>query len=142
MKLVDANVLLYAVNASEPRHDEARDWLDGALAGRETVGFAWAVLLAFVRLSTKVGLFPSPLPTSDALRQVREWLAQPPSLLVDPTSRHLGVLAGLLTETGTGGNLVTDAHLAALAVEHGGTVVTYDSDFGRFRGLTWQPPDG
>ncbi len=93
-------------------------------------------------MSTKVGLFPSPLATADALRQVREWLAQPPSVLIEPTSRHLGVLAGLLTETGTGGNLVADAHLAALAVEHDATVVSYDSDFGRFRGLTWQPPDG
>lgn len=142
MKLVDANVLLYAVNASDPRHHDARGWLDGALIGREAVGFAWAVLLAFVRLSTKVGLFPSPLPTNDALTQVREWLAQPASVLVDPTSRHLDVLAGLLVETGSGGNLVTDAHLAALAVEHDATVVSYDSDFGRFRGLTWQPPDG
>ncbi len=90
----------------------------------------------------KVGLFPSPLGTNDALTQVREWLAQPPSVLIEPTSRHLGVLAGLLTETGIGGNLVTDADLAALAVEHDATVVTYDSDFGRFRGLTWRPPEG
>lgn len=140
MKLVDANLLLYAVNSSDPRHDEARDWLDGALGGRETVAFAWVVLLAFVRLSTKVGLFPSPLPVTDAVAQVRAWTAQPPSVPVNPSSRHLDLLTGLLSETGSGGNLVTDAHLAALAVEHDATVVTYDGDFARFRGVTWHRP--
>lgn len=140
MKLVDANVLLYAVNASDPHHDEARDWLDSALGRQEAVGFAWVVVLAFMRLSTKIGLFPAPVPTSDAIRQVEEWLSQPPSLLVEPTTRHLGVLSGLLNTSGTGGNLVTDAHLAALATEHDATVVTYDYDFGRFAGVRWHPP--
>lgn len=142
MKLVDANVLLYAVNASDPRHDRCRVWLDGALAGRQVIGFAWVVMLAFVRLSTKVGLFPSPLAVDDALTQVRDWLDQPPSVRVDPSSRHLDVLASLLTEVGTGGNLVPDAHLAALAVEYDATVVTYDNDFVRFRGVRRQSPDG
>lgn len=142
MRLVDANVLIYAVNASDPRHEEAREWLDGALAGREALGFGWVVVLAFVRLSTKVGLFPSPLSVTDALAQVGAWLAQPPSVIVDPSTRHVELLAGLLTETGTGGNLVTDAHLATLAVEHDAVVVTYDSDFARFRGVTWQRPLG
>lgn len=143
MKLVDANVLLYAVNSSEPRHDDAREWLDGALGGRETVAFTWVVLLAFLRLSTRAGLFPSPLPIADALAQVRDWTAQPPSVLLEPTGRHLDVLAGLLTDVGAGGNLVTDAHLATLAVEHHATVITYDADFARFRGVAWaRPGDG
>jgi toxin-antitoxin system PIN domain toxin len=140
VNLVDANVLLYAVNESDPRHEEAASWLDGALNGREAVGFAWPVLLAFMRLSTKVGLFPEPLPVAEAVNCARLWTRQPPSVIVEPTSRHLDILAGLLQPTGGGGNLVPDAHLGALAVEHDATVVTYDNDFGRFRGVRWRPP--
>lgn len=135
MRLVDANVLLYAVNESEPRHERARVWLDGALNASEPVGFAWIALLAFVRLSTKAELFPSPLSLDGALGCIRGWLAQPPSVVLEPTARHLEIMAGLLGPTGTGGNLVNDAHLAAIAVEHGATVVTYDTDFGRFQGV-------
>lgn len=140
MNVVDANVLLYAVNSAEPRHHEARAWLDSALGGRETVGFAWPVVLAFLRLSTKVGLFPRPLTPPGALSRVRAWLDQPPSVILEPTARHLDVLAGLLAETGAGGNLVSDAHLAAIAVEHGATVVTYDRDFERFPGVRVRRP--
>jgi toxin-antitoxin system PIN domain toxin len=138
--LVDANVLLYAVNQDADRHDDARGWFEAVLNGREPVGFSWLVLLAFMRLSTRVGLFPDPLTVEAATAQVEAWLAQPPSLVVEPTPRHLQVLAGLLKQTGTGGNLVSDAHLAALAVEHAAVVVTYDNDFGRFAGVDWQPP--
>ncbi len=142
MKLVDANVLLYAVNADDPKHDGSRRWLDSALGGRETVGFAWIALLAFLRLSTKPGLFPNPLAVSGALSRVRSWTAQPPSVIVDPTPRHQEVFAGLLAGVGAGGNLVNDAHLGALALEHDATVVTYDSDFGRFAGVRWMSPAG
>jgi toxin-antitoxin system PIN domain toxin len=138
--LVDANVLLYAVNESVDKHEQARSWLDGALNGREPVGLSWIVLLAFLRLSTRVGLFPSPLTVREAIDRVEAWLAQPPSVVLEPTSRHLSVLAGLLASTGSGGNLVNDAHLAALAVEHDATIVTYDTDFGRFPGVRWQLP--
>lgn len=140
MNLVDANVLLYAVNKADPKHDRSRRWLDGALGGRETVGFAWTVLLAFIRLSTKVGLFPRPLPVAEALARVREWTAQPPSVVAEPTPRHLDLLSGLLGEVGSGANLVNDAHLAALALEHNARIITYDTDFGRFSGVRWQPP--
>lgn len=140
MNLVDANVLLYAVNRSDPRHERARDWLDAELSGGTTVGFAWIVLLAFLRLSTRVGLFPRPLATADALDIVRAWLAQPPAVVVQETPNHLEVLADLLGPTGAGGNLATDAHLAALAVEHRAGVVTFDSDFARFPGVRWSPP--
>ena len=140
MNLVDANVLIYAVNESDPKHEVSRTWLDGALNGSEAVAFSWTVLLAFVRLTTKVGLLPDPLPPAAALSTVEAWLAQPPSVVVEPTSRHLQLLGGLLLEHGTGGNLTTDAHLAALAVEHGATVVTHDADFGRFSGVAWHRP--
>lgn len=140
MNLVDANVLLYSVNEADANHDGARSWLDAALSASEPVGFAWTVTVAFLRLSTKVGLFTNPLPVADALERVREWTSQPPAVTVEPTSRHLAVLAGLLTDVGTGGNLANDAHLAALAVEHNATVISYDHDFGRFPGVRWRTP--
>lgn len=138
--LVDANVLLYAVNEDDPEHARARAWLDRALGGGETVGFAWVALLAFLRLSTKEGLFPRPLSIEPATTVVRAWTRQPNSVLVEPTPRHLDVLAGLLAETGTGGNLVSDAHLAALAVEHDAVIVSYDRDFARFVGVRTRSP--
>ena len=140
MNLVDANVLLYAVNEADSRHRQAVGWLDEALGGREIVGFAWVVLLAFLRLSTKIGLFPRPLEIADALDTVRDWTAQAPAVLVEPTARHLDVLAGLLTTSGAGGNLTSDAHLAALALEHDARIVTFDRDFGRFAGVRWGEP--
>ena len=140
MKIVDANVLLYAVNESAEHHKEAVRWLDGALNGRSTVGFSWICVLAFVRLSTKVGLFPAPLTVDQAVDRVRAWLAQPTSVLLGPTTQHLDVFCNLLRPVGGGGNLINDAHLAALAIEHRGEVVTYDSDFGRFPGVTWSTP--
>ncbi len=140
MKLVDANVLLYAVNEADPKHERSRTWLDAALSGRETIGFSWVVLLAFLRLTTRAGLFPRPLAVDDALAVVADWLAQPTAVVVEPTPRHPGVLGGLLHEVGAGGNLVADAHLATLALEHRATVVTYDGDFRRFAGVSSQPP--
>lgn len=140
MKLVDANILLYAVNAADPKHTEAREWLDGALNGTETVAFCWTVLLAFLRLSTRAGLFPRPLPVEAACARIDAWTTQPPSVIVEPTPRHVAILADLLEGTGGGGNLVSDAHVAALAVEHGATVVTYDRDFHRFDGVNSEPP--
>ncbi len=141
MKIVDANVLLYAVNSASEHHHASRRWLDTALSGSDTVGLAWVPLLAFVRLTTKIGLFPSPLTTAQAMQQITEWLSAPGAVLVDPTPRHGYVLAGLLHGVGTGGNLVNDGHLAALALEHRATIVSYDSDFGRFDGITWKSPD-
>ena len=140
MNLVDANVLLYAVNESDPKHEPSRTWLDAALSGEDTVGFAWVALLAFVRLSTRVGLFPHPLAVADACATVEAWLGQPSATVLQPTPRHGAVLADLLARTGAGANLVNDAHLAALALEHGARVVTYDSDFARFPGVSWGPP--
>jgi toxin-antitoxin system PIN domain toxin len=140
VNLVDANVLLYAVDEDAPLHSAAISWLDPALAGREAVGFAWIVLLAFVRLSTHPALFPNPLAADQAFDVVESWLAQPASIVLDPTVRHLGVLRGLLTQLGTAANLVSDAHLAALAVEHGAEIVSFDADFGRFPGVRWRRP--
>jgi len=140
VNVLDANVLLSSVNADDPRHEEARGWLDSELTDGAPVAFSWLSLLAFVRLSTKAAVFPAPLGIDDALGRVRSWLAQPASLVLEPTDRHLDVLADLLGRTGAGGNLTNDAHLAALAIEHGGTVVTYDTDFRRFPGVRSRAP--
>lgn len=141
MKIVDANVLLYAVNSAAEHHDASKRWLDGALSGADTVGLSWVPLLAFVRLTTKVGLFPAPLRTEDAMRRVKDWCAAPGAVVIGPTARHAEMLTGLLSHVGTGGNLVNDAHLAALALQHHGGIVSYESDFGRFNGVRWDTPD-
>lgn len=140
MKLVDANVLLYAVNRDAEHHETSRAWLDGALSGDATVAFSWVALLAFVRLSTKVGLFPSPLGIEGALDRVHAWTTAAPAVIVEPTPDHASVLRRLLGGVGVGGNLVNDAHLAALAVEHRCVVVSYDNDFSRFDGVAWEQP--
>ncbi len=131
MKLVDANVLLNAINRSTPDHAVAKRWLDDALSGGATVGFAWAALLAVVRLSTRPGLFERPLTTDEATKVVRSWLSAPTAVVLHPGERHLDLLAHLLEAAGTAGNLTSDAHLAALALEHNAEMVTFDADFGR-----------
>ncbi|MEB3070476.1 type II toxin-antitoxin system VapC family toxin [[Mycobacterium] vasticus] len=140
MKIVDANVLLYAVNTSAEHHDASARWLDRALSGADTVGFAWVPLLAFVRLSTKEGLFPNPLRAEDAMSRVADWTTASTAVVVNPTARHVDVLTDMLSRTGSGGNLVNDGHLAALAVEHRGEIVSYDTDFERF-GVGWNRPE-
>jgi uncharacterized protein len=101
--------------------------------------WSWPVLLAFVRIATRPGIFARPLPVPIALDVVRGWLTAPSSVIVEPTRQHLEVLATQLAETGTGGNLVSDAHLAAVAIEHRATVVTFDRDFERFSVRTHRP---
>jgi uncharacterized protein len=140
MKVVDANVLIYAVDEDSPQHEPARRWLDGALGGNEAIGFAWIVALAFLRLTTRAGLFAKPLSLAQAVEVMEGWLSQPPAVLLQPTGRHLNVLHGLLKPLGTAGNHVSDAHLAALALEHGAQVVSFDSDFARYDGLEWHCP--
>jgi len=135
MVLPDANVLLYAVNTDMPQHASSKRWIEETLSGNEAVGFAWIVLLAFVRLATLPVLLPTPLPTTTALDVLDDWLSARPSVVVHPTARHASVLRGLLDQTGTAGNLVSDAHLAALSVEHGARICTFDRDFGRFPGV-------
>ena len=141
MMIVDANVLIYAVNEDAPHHRVARKWLDAALAGTEPVGLSWTVLLAFLRLTTRPGLFPRPLTVEEAAGVVESWLERSAAVTIEPTTRHLSILRGLLGELGTGANLVGDAHLAALALEHGAEIVSYDADFGRFEGVRSRRPD-
>lgn len=140
MLLVDANVLLHAVNGRAREHDAARDWLGEALGGGEAIAFAWTVVLAFLRLSTHRAVFPRPLAIGQATEVTERWLSAPPALIVEPTRRHLPLVRGMLEANGTAGNLVADAHLAALALEHGATVVSFDRDFARFEGVPVRRP--
>lgn len=142
MRVVDANVLLYAVNADTRHHDSSRRWIEDALSGADTVGFTWLAVTAFVRISTKAGLFARPLTASEAVAQVRTWLDAPGARIVEPAAQHITILDNLLEEVGAGGNLVSDAHLAAIAIEHRAEVVSFDADFGRFPGLRWVQPEG
>lgn len=141
MVIVDANVLLYAVNAESIHHEPSRSWLDRSLAGAEAVGFAWVALLGFVRIGTNPSVLPVPMTVDEATDQVERWLGAPAAVLAAPTARHVGLLRGFLRESGTAGNLSTDAHLAALAVEHGAEIVSYDRDFERFVGVRHRLPD-
>jgi toxin-antitoxin system PIN domain toxin len=141
VNVVDANVLLYAVNRDAPHHAVAKRWLEDALTGDEgTVGFAWSVFLAFVRIATLEAAFERPLTLDEAYDYVESWLAQPAAVVVEPGIRHAARMRELCAEAGVGGNLVNDAHIAALAMETRGTVISFDSDFGRFPGLRWQRP--
>lgn len=140
MYLVDANVLIYAVNSQAPHHERARAWLDGALAGNESVGFPWAVLLAFLRLSTSRAVFDRPLTADQATGVIRAWLGSPNAITIEPGRRHLESMAALLATAGTAGNLVSDAHLAALAIDDDAVLVSFDTDFARFAGLRWEQP--
>ena len=140
MKLPDANILLYAYDEASPYHERARPWLESVLSGNETVGLSWSVLLAFVRLSTRARVFVNPLEPDHAFNIVERWLDQPNAAIVNPTNRHFAILRGLIEPLGTAGNITTDAHLAALAIEHGGEVCSADRDFQRFTGLRWMNP--
>ena len=141
MKLPDANVLLYALDDTSARHAGARAWLDATLSGTEEVGFAWVVLLAVLRLTTKPSVFARPLRTGEAFDIVDDWLAQPCAVVLHPTVRHAALMRGFLTAAGTAGNLTTDAHLAALSVEYGAAICSYDADFSRFPGVWLVNPD-
>lgn len=140
MTVSDVNLLLYAYDASSAQHERARVWLEERLSGVEAFGFAWVVLLAFVRLVTSPRVFESPLTLGDALDTVDLWLAAPCATIVQPGPRHAALLRQLLVPLGTGGNLTNDAHLAALALEHDSDLCSADADFSRFPGLRWSNP--
>jgi len=140
MKLLDVNLLLYAVNEDAPLHRRARTWLEETLSGTETVGLTWIVLLAFLRLSTRAAVFPKPLRAEDAFARIDSWLDQPCVVVLHPTVGHARVLRDLLLPLGTAGNLTSDAHLAAIAIEHGAELCSCDNDFARFPGLRWVNP--
>jgi toxin-antitoxin system PIN domain toxin len=138
--LVDANILLYAEDQLSPQHDAARAWWDAQLSGDAPVCLCWTVLGAFIRIGTNPRVFDHPLSLDQALFRVQSWLDQSCTRIVNPTERHWTVFQKMLREGQAVANLVTDAHLAALAVEHGCELISTDSDFSRFSGIRWRNP--
>jgi uncharacterized protein len=135
VKLVDANVLIYAVNSDSPHHQQCRRWLDSALSEAERIGMTWGVLLAFLRITTRRGILERQLSVEEAVAYIDSWLRQPSVEIVVPGPSHWAILRNLTIASGTAGNLTSDAHLAALAIEGGWTLVSTDNDFRRFSGL-------
>lgn len=140
MILVDANLLLYAKIADYPQHELARAWLDDHLNRPARVALPWPSLLAFLRISTNARLFSQPLSIDDAWSQVQAWLSLPQVWIPAASDRHQELLGKLLSDRSVVGGLVMDAHLAALALEHGLVLCSSDGDFGRFSGLQWKNP--
>lgn len=140
MILVDANLLVYARVVGMPQHAPARAWLEGVLNGAAQVGLPWASLLAFVRLVANPRVFERPDTVANAWAQVREWLSCERVWIPAPTERHADVFEMLLPDVGNRSELIPDAHLAALAVEHGLIVCSADGDFARFKHARWHNP--
>lgn len=140
MKLIDVNLLIYAYDTEAPSHTAARRWLEQELSGVETIALPWVVLLGFIRITTRRAAFANPFSPAHAPDVVDQWLAQPCTTVIHPTERHPAILRDLIAATGTAGNLTTDAHLAALAIEHGAQLCSADNDFSRFPGLRWINP--
>jgi uncharacterized protein len=138
--LVDANILLYAEDSLHPGHERARAWWDAQLSGNEIVCLCWTVLCAFIRIATNPRVFETPLSLEQAVARVQSWLDQPCTRVIRPTERHWIVFQQVLSDGQAVANLVTDAHLAALAIEHGCELASTDSDFARFPKLKWKNP--
>jgi toxin-antitoxin system PIN domain toxin len=138
--LVDGNILLFAVDARSPSHTRAKEWLTEQLNGVRRVAFPWLSLAAFVRISTNPRASDQPLTPAEAWAHVEEWLASDPAWIPDPTDHHARVLGHLVTKYELRGNLVTDAQVAALAIEHGLTIFSADTDFARFSEIRWVDP--
>ena len=140
MILIDANLLIYAVDADSHHHRKASHWLDEMLSGTTRIGLPWIVLLAFLRVTTREGILVRTLTPAAAIAYVDSWLAQPNVELVAPGPNYWPLFRGLMLASGTAGNLTSDAHLAAMAIERGATLCSTDNDFRRFPGLLHANP--
>jgi toxin-antitoxin system PIN domain toxin len=136
----DVNLLLYAYDVESANHEKAAGWWTGCLSGTEAVGLAPAVLFGFVRVATSARVFKDPLTAIEAARHVTSWLNQPAAQVLGTDGAHVTQALGLLIDAGTAGNFVTDAQIAALALDHDAVVHTADTDFLRFPGLRWFNP--
>ncbi len=140
MIVPDLNLLVYAYNSDAPNHQAARSWWEESLSGTTTVGLPWVVMLGYVRLMTNRRVLVEPLTTKVAISHVRSWLARPQVQVLQPGPRHLDILDELMENARAAGNLTTDAHLAALAIESQAVMYSNDNDFSRFPGLRWVNP--
>jgi toxin-antitoxin system PIN domain toxin len=138
--LADVNVLIYAANQGSDRHQAASSWLRRALRGPAPVLLPWASLLGFARIVTHRRIMPNPLTTAQAMDLIDRWLGSPAGRAVEPARGHATIVKGLLDAAGQAGNLVPDAHLAALAIENHAEVITFDTDFALFPQVRWRPP--
>jgi toxin-antitoxin system PIN domain toxin len=138
--LVDANILLYAEDQLSHHHGAAREWWDEQLSGSSPICLCWTVIGAFIRIASNSRVFESPLSIAQATKRVQSWLDQPCVRLIEPTDRHWLVFQQLLSDGQALGNLVTDAHLAALALQHGCELMSTDADFARFPRVKWTNP--
>lgn len=140
MILPDVNLLLYAYDAATSEHSRAREWLQRTISTYEVVGFSWHTILSFLRISTLPRMIASPYQLDEAIDIVEDWLAFSNARILSPTENHWRILKQLLPKTPVRGSLIMDAHLAALAIEHGATLCTNDRDFARFPGLKLEFP--
>src|SRR5579864_3598741 len=140
MILIDANLLLYAYDESSAEHSAARSWLDKVFSGKEQVWLSWVTIMAFLRISTNLRALRKPLRMPEACEIAAEWLQRPQVSLLNPGERHWQILQELLLHAQVRSQHVADAHLAALAIEHGATLCTHDRDFARFPGLKFTHP--
>jgi uncharacterized protein len=138
--LVDANILLYAEDSLSEHHESARTWWDGQLSGTSVVCLCWPVLTAYIRVGTNARLHQRPLTVKEAISRIQSWIDQPCVRIIQPTEHHWDILQRMLQEGSATGNLVSDAHLAALAIEHNCELCSTDADFSRFPGLHWRNP--
>ena len=140
MIVPDVNLLVHAHNSQSRQHEAARKWWEELMNGTGTVGLPWVAILGFIRIATNPKILNNPLDVSSACIRVRTWLARPQTALIHPGDRHADILFDLLEGVGSAGNLTTDAHLAALAIEHQAELHSTDADMARFRGLRWTNP--
>ena len=140
MRLVDLNILLYAVNADSAPHRRARRWVEDVIGAGESVALPWVVILGFLRIATSRQVFRKPLDPDEAIAVVDGWLARPNVVPLSPGPDHWRIVRSLVSATGSAGSLTTDAHLAALALEHGCELCSTDTDFARFPQLSWTNP--
>lgn len=140
MILVDVNILVTAHNRLSPNHLPVKSWWTETLNHSPSVALPWITLLGFLRITTHRSIFQDPLPVSTAIMTIRDWLALPNVQVLGPGDGHAVIFLNLISELGTAGNLTTDAHLAALAIEYRAELASTDADFARFRGLRWFNP--
>lgn len=140
MKIVDLNILLYAVNRDAHHHHTVCSWWEQAMSGEETIGLPWLVLLGFLRIATNPRVFPRPLTSDQAIERMDAWVSHPNTVVISETEDQWRILKSLIEETGTTGNLTTDAHLASMAIAYGAVLVSCDTDFVRFQRVRWESP--
>ena len=140
MKIIDINILIYAINRDAPSHQSIKEWFENAVKEDEIIGLPWIVILGFIRIVTNNRVMPSPLSSDSAIKLINEWLSLPGVRIVSPGRNHWEILKELFSGLGTAANLTTDAHIAAMAIENGAKLISTDNDFSRFSKLRWVNP--